>query len=77
LEWSLPSPLPEINFASTPAVHRGAYEFSVTGCAADFVPQHIPPSELRGAPEAHGTDTRNTDLRGGSMPSSPQPAGAG
>jgi cytochrome c oxidase subunit I len=79
LEWSLSSPIPEINFAGAPTVYRGAYEFSVTNCAADFVPQHIPPSDLprSATAEAHGTDARDIDLRGGSMPSSPQPAGAG
>jgi len=75
LEWSLPSPLPRASFANVPTVYRGAYEFraletAIVSSAVDFVPQHIPESAV--APELHGTD-----LRGESMPSNPQPAGAG
>jgi cytochrome c oxidase subunit 1 len=41
LEWSTPTPpLAHGNFATPPAVYRAAYEYSVPGAAADFVPQN-------------------------------------
>ena len=41
LEWSIPSPPPVDNFGSSePVVYRGAYEFSATGAAKDFVAQN-------------------------------------
>jgi cytochrome c oxidase subunit 1 len=41
LEWAAPSPpLPHRNFAQTPVVRRGPYEYSVPGHATDFIPQH-------------------------------------
>jgi cytochrome c oxidase subunit 1 len=75
LEWSLPSPLRLLNFTNIPVVYRGAYEFRALDARAgsdidDFLPQSIPESAV--APELCGTD-----LRGESMPSNPQPAGAG
>jgi cytochrome c oxidase subunit 1 len=39
LEWAAPSPPPHGNFLVVPEVHRGPYEYSVTGAARDFVPQ--------------------------------------
>jgi cytochrome c oxidase subunit 1 len=39
LEWTTSSPPPPENFAATPSVHRGAYDYSVPGAAADFLPQ--------------------------------------
>ena len=39
LEWTTTSPPPHENFASTPRVHRGPYDYSVPGAAADFTPQ--------------------------------------
>jgi cytochrome c oxidase subunit I len=39
LEWTTSSPPPHDNFAATPSVYRGAYDYSVPGAAADFVPQ--------------------------------------
>jgi cytochrome c oxidase subunit 1 len=43
LEWAAPSPpLPHRNFEKTPTAHRGPYEYSVPGQAADFLPQHVP-----------------------------------
>ncbi len=39
LEWTVPSPPPHGNFATVPIVHRGPYEYSVPGLAADFLPQ--------------------------------------
>jgi cytochrome c oxidase subunit 1 len=50
LEWSVPSPPPIDNFgASEPMVYRGAYEFSASGAAADFVPQNVAPAPLERA----------------------------
>jgi cytochrome c oxidase subunit 1 len=49
LEWSTESPTPFDNFgAAEPMVHRGAYEYGVSGSAEDFVPQHLAPEQ---APE--------------------------
>jgi cytochrome c oxidase subunit 1 len=43
LEWSAaPSPPPHGNFLTEPVVHRGPYEYSVPGDAADFTPQNAP-----------------------------------
>jgi cytochrome c oxidase subunit 1 len=47
LEWSVPSPPPADDFGpSDPVVYRGAYEFSVTDVAEDFVPQHLAPEQV-------------------------------
>ncbi len=42
LEWTAPSPPPHGNFASTPVVHRGPYEYSVPGASSDFIMQADP-----------------------------------
>jgi cytochrome c oxidase subunit 1 len=42
LEWTTTSPPPHDNFATTPEVHRGPYDYSVPGAAADFLPQSQP-----------------------------------
>jgi len=42
LEWAAPSPPPHGNFAETPVVYCGPYEYSVPGKDADFCPQHKP-----------------------------------
>ena len=39
LEWATPSPPPHDNFATTPVVHRGPYDYSVPGAPQDFVLQ--------------------------------------
>jgi cytochrome c oxidase subunit 1 len=39
LEWTTTSPPPHHNFAETPTVYRGAYDYSPPGAAADFLPQ--------------------------------------
>jgi len=39
LEWTAPSPPPHGNFRAIPVVHRGPYDYSVPGAAADFLPQ--------------------------------------
>ncbi len=41
LEWATASPPPHGNFAATPAVYRGPYEYSVPGHAQDWLPQHV------------------------------------
>ena len=47
LEWSIASPPPLDDFGMhDPVVYRGAYEFSVTGAADDFVPQHVAPDRI-------------------------------
>lgn len=45
LEWAAPSPPPHGNFARTPVVYRGPYEYSSPVSAEDYLPQHIPPAE--------------------------------
>ena len=40
LEWATSSPPPHENFASTPRVYRGPYEYSYPQHAADYWPQH-------------------------------------
>jgi cytochrome c oxidase subunit 1 len=42
LEWQTPTPPPHGNFEKPVAVHRGPYEYSVPGCAQDFLPQSAP-----------------------------------
>jgi len=41
LEWSLPSPPPHGNFAVTPTVYRGPYEYSSPLVTEDFLPQDL------------------------------------
>ena len=42
LEWTTASPPPAHNFAGTPIVRRGPYDYSVPGAADDFLPQSQP-----------------------------------
>ncbi len=42
LEWATASPPGHGNFATPPVVYRGAYEYSVPGHEADFLPQNQP-----------------------------------
>ena len=42
LEWMAPSPPPHGNFATTPQVYRGPYEYSVPGVEEDWLPQTRP-----------------------------------
>jgi len=45
LEWSIPSPAPEVNFGGhPPIVYRGAYE--LVGTSQEFAPQHLAPELL-------------------------------
>jgi cytochrome c oxidase subunit 1 len=40
LEWQTPTPPPHGNFAVTPTVYRGPYEYSVPGAPRDYTPQN-------------------------------------
>ena len=42
LEWTVPSPAPHGNFATTPTVYRGPYEYSLPDAEEDFLPQNAP-----------------------------------
>ena len=42
LEWTVASPPPHGNFATTPTVYRGPYEFSVPGATEDYLPVNVP-----------------------------------
>jgi len=41
LEWSAASPPPHGNFATTPTVYHGPYEYSVPGRKTDWLAQHV------------------------------------
>jgi len=41
LEWATSSPPPHGNFATTPTVYHGPYEYSVPGRKDDWLPQHL------------------------------------
>ncbi|HUE77022.1 MAG TPA: cbb3-type cytochrome c oxidase subunit I [Longimicrobiales bacterium] len=43
LEWAAPSPPPHGNFARTPTVYRGPYEYSSPASVEDYLPQDAPP----------------------------------
>jgi cytochrome c oxidase subunit 1 len=48
LEWTVPSPPGHGNFARTPTVYRGPYEYSVPGVERDYLPQDEPaPEDVR------------------------------
>jgi cytochrome c oxidase subunit 1 len=51
LEWQTPTPPPHGNFATTPRIYRGPYEYSVPGHATDFTPQSEPEVSMPGAPK--------------------------
>jgi cytochrome c oxidase subunit 1 len=42
LEWAAPSPPPHYNFETIPTVYHAAYEYSVPGVEADYLPQTQP-----------------------------------
>jgi cytochrome c oxidase subunit 1 len=45
LEWAAASPPPHLNWGpTTPAVHRGPYEYSAPDVAEDWLPQHLAPA---------------------------------
>ena len=41
LEWTVPSPAPHGNFATTPIVYRGPYEYRSPLVERDFLPQTV------------------------------------
>jgi cytochrome c oxidase subunit 1 len=47
LEWTVPSPPPHGNFASTPTVYRGPYEYSVPGAPDDYLPVSVPAAPVQ------------------------------
>jgi cytochrome c oxidase subunit 1 len=53
LEWQTPDTPPKHgNFGATlPVVYRWAYDYSVPGCAEDFIPQNQPPAKKTGGLE--------------------------
>jgi cytochrome c oxidase subunit 1 len=53
LEWTAPSPPPHGNFAITPIVYRGPYEYSSPESSEDFLLQDTPPTESGGRAPAH------------------------
>lgn len=40
LEWTVSHPIPHGNFAVTPTVYHGPYEYSVPGLDKDYLPQN-------------------------------------
>ena len=46
LEWTVPSPPGHGNFAVTPTVYHGPYEYSVPGMQQDFLPQNQPAPDI-------------------------------
>jgi cytochrome c oxidase subunit 1 len=42
LEWSTASPPPHENFAATPVIYRGPYEYSLPEASEDWLPQNQP-----------------------------------
>ncbi|MEE9132188.1 MAG: cbb3-type cytochrome c oxidase subunit I [Gemmatimonadota bacterium] len=54
LEWTVPSPAPHGNFAVTPTVYRGPYEFSSPLVEEDFLPQNVPLDGERAGVGAEG-----------------------
>jgi cytochrome c oxidase subunit 1 len=51
LEWTAPSPPPHGNFAVTPVVYRGPYEYSSPEVKEDWLPQS---KQLPGSAAARG-----------------------
>ena len=51
LEWTVPSPPPHGNFATTPVVYRGPYEYSLPDMQEDYLPQNVPPAPEQSRPE--------------------------
>lgn len=49
LEWTVDSPPGHGNFAVTPTVYHGPYEYSLPGHARDFVMQNEPPTPDSGS----------------------------
>ncbi len=55
LEWTVPSPPPHGNFAVTPTVYRGPYEYSSPEVSEDYLPQNQRlPTDRAPAPQPAG-----------------------
>src|SRR5207302_4777627 len=50
LEWTAPSPPPHGNFATTPVVYRGPYEYSLPDFQEDYLPQTQSPDGVPAGP---------------------------
>ena len=51
LEWTLPSPVTlHGNFAETPRVYHGPYEYSIPGMQEDYLPQNVPMPQMLTTP---------------------------
>ena len=61
LEWATPTPPPHGNFAVTPRVYRGPYEYSVPGASSDFIPQHASENGQVAQPEPEPAPTPADD----------------
>ncbi|KPK64420.1 MAG: cytochrome C oxidase [Gemmatimonas sp. SG8_38_2] len=57
LEWTVPSPAPHGNFAVTPTVYRGPYEFSNPLVEEDYWPQNAPPNGREGKAATIGAES--------------------
>ncbi|MEE2784720.1 MAG: cytochrome c oxidase subunit I [Pseudomonadota bacterium] len=56
LEWQTAHTPPRHgNFDELPSVYRWAYDYSVPGAADDYIPQNVPPAEVKMADESGGT----------------------
>ena len=73
LEWQTPTPPPHGNFAITPKVYRGPYEYSVPGHSSDFTPQNEPEISTPAIPK-NPNDRALTFFHGNTL-YSPNPAG--
>jgi cytochrome c oxidase subunit 1 len=50
LEWQTPTMPPKHgNWNALPVVYRWPYDFSVPGADKDYIPQNVPPSQVRKA----------------------------
>ncbi len=57
LEWQTPHTPPKHgNFDELPLVYRWAYDYSLPGAVADFIPQNVPPSEVEMIKEGSGDE---------------------
>lgn len=58
LEWQTPHTPPKHgNFDELPLVYRWAYDYSVPGAAADFIPQNVAPADVEQAPPSPSEQT--------------------
>jgi cytochrome c oxidase subunit 1 len=61
LEWQTPHTPPKHgNFDQLPSVYRWAYDYSVPGAADDYIPQNVPPAEVKMADASGGSSSEET-----------------